>query len=633
VIDVSLAKRFGDLSLFGSNARYIDFDMDLIGRQRENITLSRLVEDNQPVIVIEGIAGVGKTALVAHLCRQVDRNRKIRWASCDNKRYYFNLMALAKTLASDVDPNSAIRLRTAIARRVSTSEIIDATIDFLATQSMLLIFDNFHAVMDNDPDVDCLLKRLASNRTGSSLILTSRVRIYELLAIPQATRMELSGLSVEDTRVLLSRHDVPMRAEMARTIWQRAGGGNPLALTLFTGHAREMNPEKLAELTLNLPSTADDLSTWIAPIFDTLTLGGKRIMKIIAFAYEPMSRDGLHAIAAPLDVGEDLTDLISRFLITANAGCFEMHDAVRDYVTKKTTDSEQVDLARRFADYYQDHARTIFLDSLGPEESSHGTLYMKSFPDYFVATARHINLIDDLLERLADNGYHLVDGKRVLVLGSGAGTHDAGFAKHGLNVTNVEIQPEVADIGRSKAAALPVEIDYVVADMTRPLPEKMAERSMDAVFNLGTTFGFDSADDVNAGLFRNAEKFLSNGVPFVFHYGNRPYWKDSFVQRQIDITPLSNGSTRTLVRVANPEAKTVSTMINLQRADGTGGWFQHFMRFYGLDEILAMMTAASLRPIAIYGSRGDRVMNEPYNEKGSQSMVIIAISNSNENKA
>jgi hypothetical protein len=578
------------------------------------------------VIVIEGITGVGKTALVAHLCRQVGGRRKIRWVSCDEKRISFNLIALAKALASDTDPHSAIQLRTAIVRRVGLSAIIDAIVDFLATQRTLLIFDNFHAVIDNDPHIHCLLERLALSRTGSSLILTSRVQLHQLFDAAPLAKLELSGLSVEDTRVLLSRRDVSVPVDTARAIWQCAGGGNPLALTLFAGRAREMNPEKLAELTLDLASPADDLSTWIAPIFDTLAPDSQTIMKIIAFAYEPMSRDALHAIATPLDVGEYLTDLISQFLITAKTGHFEMHGAVRDYVIKKTTDSEQADLAGRFTDYYQSHARAVFLDNLGPEESAHGTLYMESFPDYFAAVDRHANLIDDLLERLADNGYHLAGGEKVLVLGSGEGTHDPGFAKHGLNITNVEIQPEIADIGRSKAAALPVKIDYVVADMTKPLPAKIAEHSMDAVFNLGTTFGFDSADDVNAGAFRNAEKYLSDGAPFVFHYGNRPYWENKLVQRQIDITPLPNGSIRTLVRIANPVAKTVLTMTNLQRSDGTGGWFQHFMRFYRLDEILAMMTAANLQPVAIYGSKGDRVTAEPYHEKESQFMVVIAVS-------
>ncbi|MGH3900442.1 MAG: AAA family ATPase [Pseudonocardiaceae bacterium] len=627
---MSLAKRFGDLSLFDPNARYLGFDVGLVDRQSESTTLLRLVESGQPVIAIEGKAGVGKTALAAHLCRHAGRRREIRWVFCDEKRASFNLVALSKALASSADSRSAIRLRAAITRRIDVSEIVDATIDSLATQSLLLILDNFHAVTDTDPGIYWLLERLARSHTASSLVLTSDVRLRELHAIPliaqlELPQLELHGLSAEDARVLLSRRDVSLPVETARAVWQCAGGGNPLALTLFAGRVRDTNPEKLAELALNLPSSADDLGAWITPVFGELALDSQTVVKIIAFAYEPMSRDALHAIVASLDLDKPLTDLTSRFLITANAGRFEMHSAVRDYIITKTTDSEQSDLAKRFTDYYQGQARAVFIDEFGQEEPSYGTLFLESFPDYYTAVDRHICLIDDLLERLADNGYHMVGGEKILVLGSGDGTHDPGFAKHGLDVTNVEIQPEIADFGRSKTAALPAEIKYVVADMTKPLPAEIAGRSMDAVFNIGTSFGYESTDDVNSGAFRNAEESLSDGAPFVFQYVNRRHWEGKRVQRQIEVTPMSNGSIRTLVRITNPGARTLLTLIGLQRADGTGGWFRHFMRFYCLDEILAMMTAASLRPVAIYGGKANRVTGEPFDEKESEAMVIIAV--------
>ena len=217
-------------------------------------------------------------------------------------------MALAKALASGVDPQSAIRLRAAIARRVDASEIIDAIIDFLATQSLLLIFDNFHAVTDTDLDIYCLLEQLAHSQTVSSLVLISRTRLSELHAIPLVVQLELHGLSAEDTHVLLRRHEVSLPVETTRALWQHAGGGNPLALTLFAGRAQDTNPEKLAELALNVPSSTEDLDAWIAMVLDELTLDSQTVVTIIAFANEPLSRDALYSIAAPLDPDESVAD-------------------------------------------------------------------------------------------------------------------------------------------------------------------------------------------------------------------------------------------------------------------------------------------------------------------------------------
>jgi SAM-dependent methyltransferase len=407
----------------------------------------------------------------------------------------------------------------------------------------------------------------------------------------------------------------------ARIVWQRAGSGNPLALTLFAGRARGMNPEELA---LNLPSSADDLDEWIAPVFDDLSPQSQTVAKIIAFAYEPMPLDVLKAIAAPLDPDYALADLTARFLLTANAGRFEMHSAVGDHISAKTTDTEQADLAARFTAYYRGQARTVFLDGLGQDEPSYGTLYVESFPDYFAAADRHLRFVDDLLDRLADNGYALARGERILVLGSGDGIHDPGFAKHGLDVTDLEIQPEIAELGLAKASSLPVDIRYVVADMTKPLPAEIPDRSMAAVFNIGSSFGYENEDETNAAVFRHAVRVLRDGAPFVFEYVNGPHWEDKRVQRQVDVTTLPNGSTRTEVSITNPDAKTSLTLIGLQRADGTAGWFRHFMHYYRLDEITTMMAAAGLQPIAVYGAKGGRVTGDPFDEQDSEAMVIIA---------
>lgn len=243
---------------------------------------------------------------------------------------------------------------------------------------------------------------------------------------------------------------------------------------------------------------------------------------------------------------------------------------------------------------------------------------------YFRITARHIRFVDDLLDRLADQALGLGPGDRILVLGSGDGTHDPGFAKHGSDITDLEIQPEVARLGRAKATTLPASINYVIGDMTAPLTDLIPDRSMAAVFNIGSSFGYEDQDEVNAGVFRHAARVLREGAPFVFEYVNGPHWVDKRVQRQIDVTDLPNGSTRTEVSITNPQAGTSLTLIGLRRRDGSGGWFSHFMHYYQLDEVTAMMAQAGLLPVAVLGATGGRVKGEPFDETASEAMVIIA---------
>jgi SAM-dependent methyltransferase len=613
-----LTELLDEPALFAPQARYLGFDVDLVDRREESASLLRLVR-TKSVIGLEGIPGAGKTSLAAHVCRHIGRGWDIRWVFCDERSATLTLSTLAKALVAGDDSPAATAV-LAVTRGSDPAETGDALIAWLAGRRTLLVLDNFHAV--SDAGIHQLLGRLEHSEIASSVIVTSRRRLQFLHAVPLTERLEVHGLSLDDSRVLLRHRNVTLRYETAKTVWERAGDGNPLALILFAGRTRDTDPEELA---LNLPNDTRDLSGWIALAFDDLRTESKWVAKIIAFAYSPVSRDVVRAIAAPITADGPLADLSSRFLIREIAGRFEMHNAISDYIAAQTTSAEQTDLASRFTDYYQGQARTVFLDGLGNDEPSYGLLYLESFPDYFAATDRHIRFVDDLLERLDDNGYHLARGNKILVLGSGDGTHDPGFAKHGLDVTNLEIQPEIAGLGQEKAASLPAGIRYVVADMTKPLPAEISPGSMDAVFNIGSSFGYENTDRENAAVFRCAAQSLREGAPFVFEYVNGPHWENKRVQRQVDVTQLPNGSTRTEVSIANPEARIALTMISLRRADGTTGWFRHFMHYYRLGEVVDMMADAGLQPVAVYGTKSGLITGVAFDEQQSEAMVIIAV--------
>jgi SAM-dependent methyltransferase len=613
-----LAEALDESPLFTPQARYLGFDVGLIDRRAENAALLKLVRAKS-VIGIEGIAGCGKTSLAAHLCRHAGRGWDIRWVFCDERPDSLTLSALAKALASAAGPSAAAGAPGALARERDPVQAADAVIGLLARRRTLLVLDNFHVV--SDAGLRQMLERLEHSEIASAVVVTSRRRLDFLHAVPLTERLEVHGLSLDDSRILLRDRGVSLQDETARRVWQRAGEGNPLALILFAGRARGADAEEAA---LNLPGDAGDLTAWIALAYDDLPAEASQVAKIIAFAYAPVSRPVVQAVAAPLTADGPLAELSSRFLVKQVAGRLEMHNAVSDYIAARTSAAEQDDLAARFTDYYQAKARTVLLEGLGHDDPSYGLLYLESFPDYFSATDRHIRFIDDLLERLRDNGCRLARGDKILVLGSGDGTHDPGLAKHGLDITDLDIQPEIAEHGQRKAASLPAQIKYIVADMTKPLPAEIAPGSMDAVFCIGSSFGYEATDAENAAVFRSAAQALRESGSFAFEYVNGPHWASKRVQRQVDVTQLPDGSTRTEATIDNPEARTSLSVITLRRPDGTGGWFRHFMHYYRLDEVTAMLEDAGLRPVAVYGAKGGRVTGEPFDEQHSEAMVILA---------
>jgi SAM-dependent methyltransferase len=151
---------------------------------------------------------------------------------------------------------------------------------------------------------------------------------------------------------------------------------------------------------------------------------------------------------------------------------------------------------------------------------SYGTLYLEAFSDYVDNTDGHITFIADLMARLDENALAPPAGARVLVLGSGNGIHDPGLARFGLTIVSLDIRAEIVRLGQQQADG---RISYVVADMTKPLP--LAACSVDAVFNIGSSFGFEERDEDNAAIFRHAAKALKSGRPFVFEYVNGEFWR------------------------------------------------------------------------------------------------------------
>jgi hypothetical protein len=92
---------------------------------------------------------------------------------------------------------------------------------------MLLVFDNFHAV--TDPGLHLLLNRGEHTATTSSVVVTSRIRIAQLHALPLVAQVEIR-VSAADTKHLLARRGVS-----------------------------------------HLPDSADDLNEWIALVFAELS--------------------------------------------------------------------------------------------------------------------------------------------------------------------------------------------------------------------------------------------------------------------------------------------------------------------------------------------------------------------------
>jgi SAM-dependent methyltransferase len=364
----------------------------------------------------------------------------------------------------------------------------------------------------------------------------------------------------------------------------------------------------------------DDLRSWIEPLYQELTAREQEVARLVAFLHGPADLSVICAADAHPEMAEAILDsLCERLAVTKCGETYRMHALVRDYVGHQISEIERAAFGARVASHFQRRARALLLGL--DEYPSYGKLYLEAHADYVADTAQHAQLVDDLMARLADLSLQPGPGERILVLGSGNGIHDAAFAKYGVRITNLDIQPEIVELGKAAAGRLNAAVEYVAGDMTHPLD--FPADSMDAVFNIGSSFGYEDEDADNAAVFRHAARVLKPGRPFVFEYVNGSSW---YERDPVSTETLPTGAVRTKYRIADRAARTSLDVISFRRpGEDEPEWFHHFMHYYTIETVEQMMRDAGLVVVRSYGAIGGRVTGDPFDSESSDVMVIIAL--------
>lgn len=587
-----------------------------LNRTTELGVLRDAMRGGTSVVSIEGLAGCGKTALAATLCTRLPRRYRVGWVPCADRTV--TLRSLAAGLSHNPELPRSGQLAALLAGSGDDGPALThAIIRYLADNRVVLVLDSFHAV--DDDGVRALVETAQRSRIRSTVVLTSRRR--EVVEGPLVERLTVDGLGRSDAqRFLRSRHvDVP--DDQLDELWVGTGRGIPQALLVIAGLSLD---RKIAEVLASLPVYREDLDEWIGLIIADLTPNQRSLAQLVAFVYEPASKELLRAVAPRrTHLEAELAALRRRYVISEANGRVVMHDLLRDHLRTHVPPSARRVAESRIAGFYRTRARELLLPRGGSEEPSYGLLYIESFPDYVDDHRAHQGLVDDLMARLRDRSLAPSPDSVVLVLGSGHGTHDAGLARHRLAVVNVDLQVEIAVLGKRRAADISGPVHYVAADMvSSQLP--FAPGSFDAVFNIGSSFGYEESDADNAAVFGHAARALKPGRPFVFEYVNGRYWQEQRVEQRLETTHLANGAVRKEYRVIDPASRTSSSYITLERRDGSRGWLHHFMHYYTLDEIAGMMTAVGLDPVAVHDGTGGRVPGLEFDPRTSSSMVVVA---------
>jgi tetratricopeptide (TPR) repeat protein len=340
-----------------------------VNREKELERLWAYLRDpNKSIILVEGIAGIGKTMLAARFAEQIRDEYVVFWMNCKSEVTLESLfLALARYIDA-VEGRDVLRGVAEDSRR-GAEEKVDDVITVLGRSKYALFLDDYHLSMDQA--LDTFVKAFSRYGRTSKILLIARARpdfLSELDPLSVAEELLLRGLDANSTIDFLRSRGLAKQSDSElRQIWQKTDG-HPLAMILFISLTRYHTVD---ELLRDLPAFTEELgSRWMMEVYRGLSVGERELAACASIFREPVPREALACLHAEDNVDDMIELLVDKFLLERSENYeFYMHPLVRDFFYPKTSIEDRQESHRRAGDYYlRQYSLGVDRPDLGEEE-------------------------------------------------------------------------------------------------------------------------------------------------------------------------------------------------------------------------------------------------------------------------
>ena len=187
---------------------------------------------------------------------------------------------------------------------------------------------------------------------------------------------------------------------------------------------------------------------------------------------------------------------------------------------------------------------------------------------------------------------HLKKDMRAADICCGAGRHLIELARHGFDVTGVDISEWLLARARERSIRKHIPIKIMRGD-ARALPFRDA--SLDAAWNLFNSFGYCDTDEENEAIVQEAARVLAPGGQFLLDTRNAQYQILFAPPRRVVV----GAENQRMVQSCTYERDRQRLRVVWKLEDGHIVHYASF-RLYQIEELRAMMQRAGLEEIAIY---------------------------------
>jgi hypothetical protein len=301
--------------------------------------------DKKSMIVIQGIAGIGKTQLAAKLKKNIENEYVTFWKELHD---FDSFDSVTRTLAGFLREKDAPELAEYVEGGATDHDtIINMLLSSLENKKYVLFFDDYHKV--GNKEIHYLFRQFKDKLKGSTVVITTRNPPPFVSQIDRVkkkiTEESIEGFDLDATKEYLKQMGVDVSPEQLIEIDKRMGG-HPLSLLMFVSLAGEREVDEILE---NLPETGIEDYLY-DEIYERLDDDEKRVLQAISVLEPPFTSEACVQVAGGRNVKEVLRRLRKKLIVNSKAKRYYLHDLIREFSYNLIDDP--IEYHRRARDYY-----------------------------------------------------------------------------------------------------------------------------------------------------------------------------------------------------------------------------------------------------------------------------------------
>lgn len=307
-------------------------------REEEQEKLKEIIK-NENMVVIQGIAGMGKTYIAAKIANDLDmENEKVYWKNFYNPNE--NFISFVRDIGKFLKIYGNMDLMNYIENGGKYfDDIMELILNILKKDRYVLFFDNYNIV--NDTKIESMFRAFKEQLNLSKIVITTREKPSFVTEV-----FRLEGFNKNATKEYLEKMEVKVTSGQLEKIDRRIGG-HIESLLLFSNYAKEVGvDEALKDLVGGC--TAKCL---YEKIYKLLEDNEKEVLKILSIFRIPELVKACAKVAEAKDVGDTLIELEkNKLLVKRIVDRYYLHDLIKEFSYKRIDDPDEYH--KRAGEYY-----------------------------------------------------------------------------------------------------------------------------------------------------------------------------------------------------------------------------------------------------------------------------------------